>query len=223
MLRERRPAARAPLGRAVTHVEPAALVHGLQHPPDVLDVRVAERVVVVAPVHPLTEALAAARQVVGRADDDFTALRREAVEPVLLDLALRVQAEVALDPDLDPEPLAVEAVLVALVEAAQRLVALEDVLQRPPPRRVHAERLVRRDGPVDEAEARAASVLLAERVEDAFALPPVEHLLLERGMIGDRRKRREDAGHGSILDSRREASSAANRLNARPPRENKGR
>ena len=38
-----------------------------------------------------------------------------------------------LDPDLDPEALAVEAVLVALVEAAERLVALEDVLERPAP------------------------------------------------------------------------------------------
>ena len=42
---------------------------------------------------------------------------RELGEAVLLDLALRVQPELALDPDLDPEPLAVEAVLVALVEA----------------------------------------------------------------------------------------------------------
>ena len=69
-----------------------------------------------------------------RLDDDLAAAARELGEAVLLDLTLRVEAERALDADLDPEPLAVEAVLVALVEAAQRLVALEDVLQRATPR-----------------------------------------------------------------------------------------
>src|SRR3972149_141460 len=67
-------------------------------------------------------------------------------EPVLLDLLLRVEAELPLDAHLDPEALAVEPVLVPLVEASQRLVALEHVLERAPPRRVDAERLVRGDG-----------------------------------------------------------------------------
>ena len=62
VLRDRRPAARAPLGRAVAQVEPPALVHELQEAPDVLDVRVGEREVVVAPVHPLAEPLRAARE-----------------------------------------------------------------------------------------------------------------------------------------------------------------
>ena len=56
VLGERGAAARAPLGRAVADVEPAALVDDLQEPPDVLDVRVGEGEVVVAPVHPLAEA-----------------------------------------------------------------------------------------------------------------------------------------------------------------------
>src|SRR5262249_27048435 len=124
VLRQRRPAAGAPLGRAVSHVEPAALVDDLEEPPDVLDVRVAEREVVVVPVQPLTEPDRAARQLACRPGDDLTALRREALEPVLLDLPLRVQPELALDADLDPEALAVPAVLVALIEPAQRLVAL---------------------------------------------------------------------------------------------------
>ena len=117
VLRERRAAARAPLGRAVAQVEPAALVHELQEPPDVLDVRVGEREVVVPPVHPLAEPLRAARSAPRRPDDLLAAAPRELREPVLLDLALRVEPELALDADLDPEPLAVEAVLVALVEA----------------------------------------------------------------------------------------------------------
>ena len=62
VLRQRRAAARAPLRRAMTEVEPAALVDELQEPPDVLDVRVAEREVVLPPVHPLAEPDRALRQ-----------------------------------------------------------------------------------------------------------------------------------------------------------------
>ena len=68
VLRERRAAAGAPLGRPVADVEPAALVDDLQEAPDVLDVRVAEGEIVVAPVHPLAEADAAARQLLRRLD-----------------------------------------------------------------------------------------------------------------------------------------------------------
>src|SRR5207302_896383 len=57
VLRERGPAARAPLRRTVALVEPLAAMALLQEPPDVLDVRVRESEVVVAPVHPLAEAL----------------------------------------------------------------------------------------------------------------------------------------------------------------------
>ncbi len=185
VLRDRRAAARAPLGRAVAEVEPVPLVDGLQHPPDVFDVGVAEGEVVVAPVHPLAEPDRAARQRVGRAHDDVAAPARKLLEAELLDLALRVEAQLALDAHLDPESLRVEAVLVALVEAAERLVALEDVLQRPPPRRVDAEREpVRSDRAVDEGEGRAAAVLLAELRERSLLLPARERLLLEAGMIG---------------------------------------
>src|SRR6266536_3860514 len=128
MLGERRAAARAPLGRAVAEVDPAALVHVREELPDVLDVGVAEGVVVVAPVHPLAETDAAPFQVLGRPDDDLAALAGELLQPVRLDLALGVEPELPLDADLDPETLAVEAVLVPLIEPAQRLVALEDVL-----------------------------------------------------------------------------------------------
>ena len=50
--------------------------------------------------------------------DTLAAAGGELGEPVLLDVALRVQPERLLDLDLDPEALAVEAVLVALLVAA---------------------------------------------------------------------------------------------------------
>src|SRR5207248_6176519 len=188
---ERGAAAGAPLGRAVALVEPAAPVRLGEEAPDVLDVRVREGEVVVAPVHPLAEAL----RLLGHHSDELRhallAALGERGEPVFLDLALRVQPELLLYLDLDPEALAVVAVLVALVEPAQRLVALENVLQRPPPRVVDAHRVVRRDRPVDEAPARVAAVLLAEAGEDALLVPPREHLVLERRVVRDRRKRHE--------------------------------
>ena len=55
VLRERGAAARAPLGRAMSEVQPPALVDDPEESPDVLDVRVAEREVVVPPVHPLPQ------------------------------------------------------------------------------------------------------------------------------------------------------------------------
>ena len=202
VLRQRRAAARAPLRRAVAEKQPAALVDDLQEAPDVLDVRVREREVVVAPVHPLAEALGRARELARRPLDDLAALGRELLQAVLLDLVLGVQPERLLDPDLDPQALAVPAVLVALVEALQRLVALEDVLQRAAPGRVDAHPLVRRDRAVDEAEPRPAAVGGAQLLERVPLLPQLEDRLLEARVIGDRRKLGEPAGHGEAVYER---------------------
>src|SRR5512133_4096731 len=113
VLRERRPTAWTPLDRTVSLVQPAALVALLQETPDVLDVRVGERVVVVVPVHPHAEASALVGDDLRVLGDSLLAALGELRDPVLLDLPLRVQAELALDAHLDPETLAVEAVLVA--------------------------------------------------------------------------------------------------------------
>ena len=132
--------------------------------------------------------------------DPLAAAIGELRQAVLLDLALRVEAERALHLHLHPQALAVEPVLVALVEAALRLVALEDVLQRPAPGVMNAHRVVRRDRPVDEAEARAAAVLLPEALERRLRLPAREHLALEGWMVRDRRKWRERAWHQAIIE-----------------------
>ena len=196
VLRERCPAARAPLGRAMAHVEPALVVHLLEHPPDVLDVRVAERVVVVPPVHPHAEPLRATGELPRVPDDGVAALRGELVEPVRLDLLLRVEAELVLDADLDPQALAVEPVLIALIEPAEALVALEDVLQGAAPGRMDGEGLVGRDRAVEERENWPTAVTLAKPLEDTLGLPPGQNLLFERRVIGHRREGVEDLlGH----------------------------
>ena len=199
MLRDRGSAARAPFGRAVTLVQRAPVVQRLQEPPDVLDVRVAEGVVVVAPVHPLAQPDRLLRDHARGLGDELPAAGRECVQPVLLDLPLGVEPEISLDLDLDPEPLAVEPVLIALVEPLQRLVALEHVLVGAAPEMVDAEpvRRVRGLRPVEEAPVRPAAISLAEPVEDPRLLPPVENLLLEGGVVRVLRQRLEHE-----LDSR---------------------
>ena len=145
--------------------------------------------------------------------DTLPAAGGELGEAVVLDVALRVQPQRLLDLDLDPEALAVEAVLVAELVAAKRLVALEDVLERPAPGVVDTHRVVRGDRPVDEAEPRTAPVLLAQPVENALRIPALEHGQLECRVVRDRGKRREPACHA--FDSR-----AARRAVRAPPEGN---
>jgi hypothetical protein len=143
--------------------------------------------------------------------------RRELGEAVLLDVALRVEAERLLDLDLDVEPLAVEPVLVALVEAAQRLVALEDVLSACGPRRGGRPSGCSRDRPVDEAETVAAAVAVDELEEGTLTLPELENVPLERRVIRHRRKRRERLRHA--FDSReREHQPWTRRFNDKNPK-----
>src|SRR5436190_24312457 len=96
----------------------------LEEAPDVLDVRVGERVVAVVPVHPHPEPAGLLRDHGAEPRDTlFTALR-ELREPVLLDLALGADPQLFLHLYLDPPGLRIEPVLVRLVESAQALVAL---------------------------------------------------------------------------------------------------
>src|SRR5205823_2566912 len=201
VLRDRRAAARAPGRGAVAFVQPAAREDGLEEGPDVSDVRVRERVVVVAPVHPHPEPARLACDDLGVLRDPLLAALGELGQAVLLDLALRVEPERLLDLDFDPEPLAVESVLVALVEAAEGLVALEDVLQRSSPGVVDAHRVVGSDRAVDEAPAWIPAVLLAEALERPLTVPALEHLPLEGRAVGYVGERLEDLSHQSIVAS----------------------
>src|SRR5258708_18519004 len=188
---DRGAAPRAPLGWPVPHVQRAPLVHDTQELPDVLEMRVGEGVVVLAPVHPLAEPDRAGDEVGGRLLHDLAALSGEGLEAVFLDLPLRVEAELLLDANLDPQALAVESVLVALVEAVHRLVAQEGVLQRPAPCRMHAENLVRGDRPVDEAEPRTPRVGGPDLGENVLSIPEIEDRELQRVSVWLVRQDRE--------------------------------
>ena len=99
----------------------------------------------VVPVHPHPEPDGLLRLARGVGQDALLAQGHELGDAVRLDVALRGEAEVPLDVDLHPQPLAVEAVLVALVLAEHRVEPLVQVLVGPPPGVVDAHRIVRGD------------------------------------------------------------------------------
>ncbi len=146
----------------------------------------APQLIGVVPVHPEPEALALL-SLAGRVRQD--ALLAEADElgdPEGLDVPLAGEPEITLDVHLDPQALAVEAVLVALVLAEHRVEALEHVLVGPSPGMVDAHRVVRRDRAVEEAPAWFAGQLGSEPGERAPLAPELQDLVLHRHEIGAR-------------------------------------
>ena len=147
----------------------------------------------VVPVHPHPEPdrlLGLAR---GEGQDALLAQRDELGDPVRLDVALGGEPEVALDVDLDPQALAVEPVLVALVLAEHRVEALVEVLVGAAPGVVDAHRVVGRDRAVEEAPLRAAGVLRPQPGER----PPVAPVGQDRVLLGDEVGLRADGSEHS--------------------------
>ena len=142
----------------------------------------------VVPVHPHAEAgglLGHARRVGQHA---LLAERDELGDAVVLDVALRGEAEVALDVDLDPQALAVEPVLVPLVLAEHRVEPLVEVLVRTAPGVMDAHRVVGGDRPVEEAPVGSARVLRSQPGERPALLPEAQDLVL----LGDQVRLRID-------------------------------
>ena len=146
-------AARAPGHHVVALVDEPPLVALLQEGPDRVVVLVAVGEVAVLPVHPHAEPLALLGLKRGEGVNPRLAQLHEAIDPERLDLAFVVEAELLLDLDLDPQPLAVESVLVALPLAEHGVVALVEILVGATPRVVHAHRVIGRDRAVEEAPA----------------------------------------------------------------------
>src|SRR5207247_1654251 len=144
---------------------PAAVCAFLQEAPALLEFCAGERLVGVLPVHPHPEPARLLGDHGAELRHALLAPLGELGEAVVLDLALRTEAERAFDLDLDPEALRVEAVLITLVEAAHRPVALEHVFERAAPGVMDAHRVVRGDGAVDKGEAGPPAVLLPQPLE----------------------------------------------------------
>ena len=137
----------------------------------------------VVPVHPHAEADGLLGLLRGVGQDALLAEAHEAGDAVALDVALAGVAQLALDVDLHPQALAVEAVLPALVLAEHGVEALVEVLVGAAPGVVDAHRVVGGDGPVEEREGRSARVLGAQLREGAALLPVGEDALLLGGEV----------------------------------------
>jgi hypothetical protein len=196
----------------------AAMAFG-QERPDRVVVLVRVRVVAVVPVHPVAEADRLLGLDGGELVDACLAQLDESVDPELLDLALVVEAELALDLDLDPQALAVEAVLVALPLAQHGVVALEEVLVGASPGVMHAHRVVRGDGPVDEAVAALRRLVARQVARQGVALTPtLDDVALERGDLQLARHRPEQLAHRSIQHETRPGNSGTGSLPRYHPR-----
>src|SRR6266508_502241 len=111
MLRKRGTTPRAPGHDIMALVDPATLVAQLQEAPDAIVVLVGERIVGVVPVHPVAHALALLGDACGEAVYALLARVHKIGNAELFDLALGLEAQLLLDLDLDPQALAVEALL----------------------------------------------------------------------------------------------------------------
>src|SRR6185503_6527778 len=139
----------------------------------------AAELVGVVPVHPHPEPDALLGLASGVGQDALLAQRHELGETERLDVALRGEAEVTLDVDLDPQALAVEPVLEALVVPEHRVVALVDVLVRAAPRVMDAHRVVGRDRTVEKAPARTTLELGPQPRECPTIPPQLEDLVFK--------------------------------------------
>src|SRR5690606_8693509 len=103
------------------------------------------------------------------------ALLDEARDAVGLDVLLRGEAQFLLDFDLDPESLAVKAILVTLPLTKHGVEALVEILVGATPAVVDPHRVVGGDGAVDERPAPLGlGVALQVFLDDAALVPPAQ-------------------------------------------------
>ncbi len=170
-------------------VEPPAFLAGLKEVPDVLDVVVGMCVVAIVPAHPLAEPDRLLRNNVGEFLNSSATLPGKLGQPVGFNLTLGVEAQLFLYFDLDPEALAIEAILPALIESPHGMISLEDVLVGPSPGVVHAHGVVGRNRTIDEREYGVAAQLLLELLERPNLIPEFKDLVLESREIDAARYR----------------------------------
>ena len=211
MAADRRAAARAVRHDLVALVEQVLVPDLPQQPPDRLDVVVGVGVVGVVQVDPEADALGEALPLLEVRGDALAAQLVELGDAVGLDLPLAVDAEAALDLELDRQAVRVPAGLARHAVAAHRLVAREEVLEDARDDVVRARPAVGRGRPLVEHEDGGVLAALEALLEDAVLLPELEDARVERREVDARRDVLEP---GLTVYSRDSLSAASGRIRA---------
>ncbi|HZZ77650.1 MAG TPA: hypothetical protein VFE62_03970 [Gemmataceae bacterium] len=200
LLADARAAAAAPGHAVVRLVDELALVALLEKRPDRVVVFLRHREVAFAfagrlapvgvgavPVHPLAEADRLLRLATRELVDAVFAFLHKPVDALRLvprhqvfDVALRLQLQLLLDLNLDPQPLAVEAVLVAQLMAGHGEETLIRILVGAAPGVMDAHRIVRGDRAVEKGPLGLAAVLLTQTLEGLDLVPQFQ----DRAFLG---------------------------------------
>ena len=190
VLRQAGAAARAPGHRVGAAVQPAVFVAALEEVPDGVVILIRHGVVGVIPVHPVAEAAGLLGLDGGVLAHPLLALLHEAGDAEGLDVMFGGKALFLFHLHLDPQPLAVESVLVALAVALHGAPAQEQVLVGAPPGVVHPHRVVGGNRTVNKGVAPlGAGVALQVALDDAGVAPPAELFVLQRDKVHARRYR----------------------------------
>ncbi len=121
-----------------------------QERPDGIVIFVGEGIVVITPIHPVTKADRLFRLSFRERKDPFFTLFNERGDAICFDIALVLHAKIFFDLDLNPESLAIEAILIALLVALHGLKALIQIFIGSSPRVVNTHRVVRGDRTIQE-------------------------------------------------------------------------
>ena len=127
------------------------------------------------PVHPIAESLRLFGLSSREPEHSSLALVNEVVDAEFMDGGLCPEPKLLFHFDFDPQPLAVETVLVSLIVTRHREESLIGVLVRSAPRVVNPHWVIRGDWTVEKAPSLAACVLLAKLTEDLPDLPKLQN------------------------------------------------
>src|SRR5580765_5367616 len=101
----------------------------------------------------------------------------------VFDVALRLKFQFLFDFDLDPQALAIETILIALIAAVHREITLVAVLISTAPGVMDAHRIIGGDWPVQKRPTRFAAILLAKLAKGVNLLPVLKNRPLLGGKI----------------------------------------
>ncbi|MBA7714040.1 hypothetical protein ES703_123054 [subsurface metagenome] len=158
MLADARAAPGTPGHAVLALLEPAPLVNLFKETPDGVIILIGHGVVGVVPVHPVAQADGLLRLDLRVLAHTLLAAINELFHAEGFNVPLGSKPQLALLLHLDPQPLAVEAVLVAEFVALHGMVTVENVFIGAAPGMVHTHGVIGGDRAVQEGPARPALV-----------------------------------------------------------------